>query len=118
MKKIDNVYNVIRLHRSSPKIWVYELVKEEVSDDMYKKTREFRIIWNKIFMLEICEIWLRIDNYYKYKQSELFCIVSGERVVERIYESLISTDNNIDEDLDINNQIDTYAYSDTGDDEW
>ena len=54
-------------------------------------------------MLEICEIRLRIDSYYKYKQSEIFCIVSGERVVERMYESLISTDNNIDEDFDINN---------------
>ena len=62
-----DVYNMIIPNRPSPKISVKELVKKHVLHDMYMKTREFRMIWNKIFILEICEVWLKIDNYDMYK---------------------------------------------------
>ena len=73
-------------------------MREEETDDMYIKTREFCMIWNKIFVLEIREVWVKIGIYDAYAQNELFCMVSSEKTVERIYESfiMISVDRNID----------------------
>ena len=51
--------------------------------------------------------------YSMYKQKELFWMASGEKTVERIYESIITIlrDNDTDEDVDIDNEIYTYTYS-------
>ena len=94
-------------------------MREEEADDMYIKTREFRMIWNKTFALEICEVWVKIGIYDAYAQNEPFCMVSGEKTVEKIYESfiMISVDRNIHTDIDIDNDIYTYTYSDANNDD-